>query len=181
MTPARPKTLVAVLVVALAAIVGTGCDTTYEFHPVEVGAEAEADAPEAKSNTQFVRTVYADLLGRSPGRYDFSVKDAAGNEVNRFPIDEQMLLLSALDSSGDTDPMRAVVLAGLVASPEAALPAKEETDPDDFVTEQFHRFLGREPSLYEKARFVEAWETEPEVGPREVVRAIMMSHEYQSN
>jgi hypothetical protein len=49
------------------------------------------------------------------------------------------------------------------------------------VTEQFHRFLGREPSLYEKARFVDAWREDPVVGPREVVRAILMSHEYQSN
>lgn len=169
------------IVLVVAPVLGAACGTSYEFEPVEVGAEPEADAPKSKTNNQFIRTVYADLLGRSPTRFDFRVLDASGAEVNRFPIDEQSLLSVVLDSSGDTDPMRAVLVAGLVASPEAGLPEKEGTDPDAFVTEQFHRFLGREPSLYEKARFVDAWRDDPAVGPREVVRAIVMSREYQSN
>ena len=51
--------------------------------------------------------------------------------------------------------VRAVIAAGLTSSPEAGLPDKAEvSDPAAFITEQFHRFLGREPGSYELAAFV---------------------------
>lgn len=169
--------------VAMAASLwaGSACNTSYEFEPTELGQDRSDGAAKLKNNAQFIRGVYSDLLGRNPTRYDFLVKNAALVEVSRFPVDEQALLLTALDSSGDPHPMRALMIAGLVDASEAGLPVKSEVDPAAFITDQFHRFLGRDPSLYERAQFLAAWQTDPNVGPKEVVRALIMSREYQSN
>jgi hypothetical protein len=161
------------LVVALAA-----CRPTYEFETVEVGTRS-AKTPRPKSNSQFVRAAYADLLSRAPESYLFEVTDGAGAPVSTFPVDERQALLDAADSLGDPAPLRALIVTGLVAGAEATLPDKGSVDARAFVRTQFQRLLGREPSPYELAAFVEAW-AEPDVGPRAVVRAIVGSREYQS-
>ena len=163
---------------AICVVLLAGCTTVYDFQPVAVGAR-QASAPRPKSSTQFIRAVYADLIGRAPADYDFVVTDGTGKEVNRFPVDEQQLLLSTLDGVGDPQPVRALIVAGLVASAEAKLPDKQSTDAATFVRDQFHRLLGREPSAYELAGFTDAWR-DPAVGPRTLVRAIVGSREYQS-
>jgi hypothetical protein len=161
----------------LAACGGKG----YEFDEVSVGQDGDARTPKARSNSQFIRSIYTDLLGRAPEAYDFVVTDAAGNELTRFPIDEQLYLVSALDGINDTDPLRAVIAAGLTSSPEAGLPDKAEvSDPAAFITEQFHRFLGRDPGSYELAAFVAEWNADEAVNPRTIARALIVSREYQS-
>lgn len=166
---------------ALAVLLPACGDGAYQFQEVTVGGEGDGRIPQARSNSQFVRAVYSDLLGRQPESYDFVVLDAQGNEVSRFSVDEQRFLVSALDGINDTDPLRAVIAAGLTSSPEAGLPEKAEVaDPEAFVVEQFHRFLGRDPGTWELAAFVADWKSSEAVNPRTVVRALIGSREYQS-
>ncbi len=175
-------TLIVAFYLALYAVwLGPGCaDTTYVFDDVEVGAEDDTREPRTRSNSQFIRSVYADVLGRSPEVYDFVVT-FDGQEALRFPIDEQDVLLDVLDGVGDPTPMRAVITAGLVDSEEAALPSRGAIDdPATYIAEQFRHFLGREPSVYELDAFVREWQADTTVGPQTVIRALIGSREYQS-
>src|SRR6185503_1214452 len=89
---------VALAVAAVLALGAAGCgDKGYEFDEVALGGDGEARTPKARSNSQFVRAIYTDLLGRAPESYDFVVTDADGNELTRFPVDEQQYLVDALD------------------------------------------------------------------------------------
>jgi hypothetical protein len=172
----------AALALGIIAPLGVGaCQTTYDFDAVELGKDDASRAPRPKSNSQFVRAVYADVLGRAPEVYNFVVADQKGKTITQFPIDEQKMLLDALDAVGDTDALRAIVVAGLAQSTEASLPNKDDVSPAAFVTEQFHHYLGREPTAYELSAFVSAWKQDPAVGPRVVVRALVGSREYQSD
>lgn len=180
----RPRITVRILIAGaalLVAICGTGCAYSYEFDPLTVGDDGAGRAPEARSNSQFVRAVYADILGRAPDVYDFALLDAQGNELAAFPIQEQKDLVNALDGMGDPDPLRAVLCAGLLGSEEIDVPEKGEVaDPQAFVRGQFRALLGREPNAYEAHAFADAWETDEAAGPRAVIRAIVGSREYQS-
>jgi hypothetical protein len=158
-----------------------GCgETTYEFDDLGVGDDDQGRTPRSRSNSQFVRAVYADLLGRAPETYDFVVENA-GSELFRFPIDEQQQLLGVLDGIGDPTPLRDLMVAGLVSSDELELPDKNDvSDPEQFITDQFRQFLGRDPAIYELESFVGEWDSDPAVNPRTIIRALLSSREYQS-
>ena len=178
----RPSLVSALaLVAALGSSLACGGETTYVFDEVAVGDPEEGGrAPQERSNSQYVRAVYGDLVGRAPESYDFSVS-AGGDELFRFPVDEQGLLVGVLEGLGDSRPLRALLVAGLAASDEVGLPGRRDVDdPAGFVADQFRRLLGREPSAYELRAFVDEWEADPSVGPRTVVRALVGSREYQS-
>jgi hypothetical protein len=166
----------AVAWLALAA----GCDTTYVFDDIDLGDDHGARAPREKSNSQYLRAVYADLIGRAPEAYEFEIR-VDGQELFRFPIDEQRALVQTLDGVGDPAPLRALLAAGLVHSSEIELPAKSEVDdPEAFIADQFRRYLGRDPGVYELRAFLDEWDADPAVNPRTVVRAILGAREYQS-
>lgn len=155
------------------------CDTTYEFDDVTVGGD-ETRAPRPRSDSQFLRALYTDLLGRSPESYDFVVEDGVGQELARFPIDEQTSLLRVLSGVGDPTPLRNMIATGLVNSAEVNLPDKQSvSDPQVFITTQFQRLLGREPNIYELDSFLNEWDQDPAVNPKTIVRAIVASREYQ--
>ena len=181
-----PMTRLSLAALALAGALGSslaacGGETTYVFDEVAVGDPEEGGRePRERSNSQFVRAVYGDVVGRAPESYDFSVS-AGGDELFRFPVDEQSLLVRVLEGMGDSRPLRALLVAGLAASDEVGLPARADVDDAAaFVADQFRRLLGREPSAYELRAFVDEWEADPAVGPRTVVRALVASREYQS-
>lgn len=164
------------LLLALAACT----DTTYDYEPTTAGeAEGDTRAPRAKTSTQFLRGVYADLLGRSPESYELTVS-FQGSPAFAFQLDEEAQLSGALDGIGDSAPLRNLVVAGLVNSEELQLPAKADVEAGAFIRDQFRRFLGREPNAYELAVFTDEWARDPAVGPRTVIRAITGSREYQS-
>ncbi len=166
----------AFLVVGAAA-----CKDEYAFDQAVAGDTDSERVPRPKTDGQFLRSVYADLLGRAPGQLEVEIVDEGGNTLSEFPLDEQELLLVVLDGVGDDDAMRSLVVAGLVESEELSLPAKADVaDPAAFVSEQFRNFLGREPNAYELDAFVAAWSRDPAVDPKVVVRAIIGSREYQS-
>jgi hypothetical protein len=166
---------------ALSLLVLAACaDTTYSFEDVTVGEDDGARAPRERSNSQFVRAVYGDLVGRAPESYEFVV-EAGDVELIRFPVSEQSLLVDVLEGMGDSRPLRALLTAGLVASAEVSLPERDEVDePAELISEQFRRLLGRDPSAYELRAFVDEWEADEAVGPLSIVRALIGSREYQS-
>ena len=165
------------LLCALAA----ACTTTYDYDPTSVGdAEGGDRAPRSKSSSQFLRGVYADLLGRTPQTYDFTLQV---NGVTQFtlPLDEQAQLVTVLDGIGDPLPMRNLLVNGLLHSTEVAIPDKASVaDPAAYVRKQFAGLLGRDPNVYELQAFTDAWARDPAVNPRTVIRAIVASREYQS-
>ena len=165
------------LVGALAA----ACTTTYAYDPTTVGDPEGGDrAPRSKTSSQFLRDVYADLLGRTPQTYDFTLQV---NGVTQFtlPLDEQAQLVTVLDGVGDALPMRNLLVNGLLHGTEVAIPDKASVAvPEDYIRQQFTRLLGREPNAYELQAFADAWRHDPAVGPRTVLRAIVGSRAYQS-
>jgi hypothetical protein len=169
----------AALLLAAVALAAACTETTYDYDPTTAGDPEGTATPRGKSPSQFVRTVYADLLGRSPERYDFVLK-VNGTEQLRFPLDEEAQLVGALDGIGDSQPLRNLMAKGLLHSDEVSIPEKSAVVPADFIREQFTTLLGREPNPYELAYFIGEWETDPAVGPRTIIRAIIGSREYQS-
>jgi len=165
------------LVTALAA----ACTTTYDYDPAQVGEpEASARAPRGKTSSQFLRDVYADLLGRAPASYDVALQVNGATQL-ALPIDEQTELIGVLDGLGDGLPMRNVLVNGLLHSAEVTVPDKASVgDPRAYIRQQFTRLLGREPNAYELAGFADAWTRDPAVGPRTILRAIVGSRAYQS-
>lgn len=171
----------AALSIAIAAVSLSGCTYSYEFDAVTLGDDEAGRAPEPRTNSQFVRAVYTDVVGRAPDVYEFALLDGAGNELGAFPIQEQLALVSALDATGDPDALRALVTAGLVASAEVSVPEKGQVaDPSAFIRERFRTLLGRDPNTYEAFAFEDAWQADEATGPRTVIRAILGSREYQS-
>jgi hypothetical protein len=166
--------------IVLLCVLAGACTTTYDYDPTTLGdAEGGDRAPRGKTSSQFVRGVYADLLGRTPVTYDITVRQ--GSAMASFPIDEQSQLIGVLDGLGDGLPMRNLLVNGLLHSTEVTLPTKASVpDPRVYIQQQFTRLLGREPNAYELQGFAGAWERDPAVGPRTIIRAILGSREYQS-
>lgn len=166
---------------ALAFALAAACtETTYQFDDLGVGSDDNEAEPRARTNSQFVRAIYADLLGRTPEQYDLVLYNGA-SEIGRLALDERAIVLQALDDVGDPRPMRALLATALTRSAEADIPAKTEVDdPEAFITDQFNKLLGRDPNPYELAAFVDEWKSDADVNPRTVIRALINSREYQS-
>jgi hypothetical protein len=167
---------------ALAIALCGACTTTYEVDRVSAGTpEGTGHTLHAKTSSQFVRGIYADLLGRTPTSFDFEL-DINGVMAVTIPIEEESSLVGVLDGLGDGLPLRNLLVAGLLHSSEVTLPAKAAvTDARTYIHDEFTKLLGREPNVYELETFAHAWETDPAVGPRAVIRAITASREYQGH
>jgi hypothetical protein len=156
------------------------CTDVYDYEPTSAGEpEGGERAARGKSSTQFLRGIYADLLGRTPETYEIVIS-FQGTEVFRFPADEEALLGSSLDGLGDSLPMRNLIANGLLHSTEITIPDKGSVDARDYIRDQFRRLLGREPNTYELEAFAGEWASDPAVGPRTIIRALIGSREYQS-
>lgn len=175
---ARAAVVVAAL--AMAAPVAGCSETTYEFDDIDLGDDEAGRTPRDRTNNQFIRAAYADLVGRTPESYDFEIY-FDGTYAGAFPVDEQDVLMSALDAVGDPTVVRSLIVNGLLHSDEVTVLAKSEVgDPEEFIREQFRFFLGREPGVYELRAFLDEWSTDSAVNPRTVIRALMESREYQT-
>jgi hypothetical protein len=164
------------LIVALAS----ACTDVYDYDPTNAGEpEGSERAPRGKTSTQFLRGIYADLLGRTPESYEIVIK-FQGTEAFRFTADEEALLSNSLDGLGDSLPMRNLIANGILHSAEITIPAKSAVVARDYIRDQFRRLLGREPNTYELEAFAAEWDKDPAVGPRTIIRAIVASREYQS-
>jgi hypothetical protein len=162
-------------------VAATACTTTYDYTAASVGDPEGGDrAPRGKTSSQFVRAIYADLLGRAPEAFDFTLKVNGVTQLT-LPIDEQAELINVLDGLGDGLPMRNLLVNGILHSAELTIPDKASVaDPRGYVRQQFTRLLGREPNAYELTELADAWAGDPAVGPRTIIRAIVGSRAYQS-
>ena len=176
------RRIIIIAAALIAAWFANGCTTTYDYDPATAGTpEGSAKPHYAKTSSQFVRGIYADLLGRTPTSYDFEL-DINGTLAVKFPVDEENVLVDTLDGVGDSQPLRNLMVAGLLHSAELSLPDKAAvSDPRTFIHDQFTKLLGREPNVYELETFAQAWHRDHAVGPRAVIRAITGSREYQSH
>jgi hypothetical protein len=165
----------------LALVLATAaCTDTYNYDPATAGEDEGTREPRAKTSSQFLRGIYADLLGRTPETFEFVLK-LNGVEAVRIPLDEETQLSGVLEGIGDSLPMRNLFVKGLLHSAEITIPDKAAVaDPKAFIRDQFRRLLGREPNTYELASFAGEWTSDPAVGPRTIIRAIIGSREYQS-
>jgi hypothetical protein len=164
----------------LAVLAGTACTETYDYDKATAGDPEGTAQPRSKTSSQFVRTAFADLLGRSPDSHDLVV-NFNGQEAFRFQVDEERQLVGTLEGIGDSLPLRNLLVAGLLHSDEVTVPEKSAvTDAREFIRTQFTRLLGREPNAYELETFAAEWASDSAVGPRTIIRAIMGSREYQS-
>lgn len=158
----------------------TASEAEYGFSPIDVGSADSTRAPRPRTNSQFLRGVYADVLGRAPESYEFAIS-VGGEELLRLPVDEETVFTSALDGVSDVRPLRSLLVTALLSSSELELPEKNKVDDaQGFIAAQFRRYLGREPSSYELAAFAEAWRSDEGVNPRSLVQALLDSREYQS-
>ncbi len=167
------------LILCAVFALSTACTDTYDYDPATAGAPEGDRAPRYKSNSQFIRSLYADLLGRAPEAHDVTI---AVDGVDQFtlPVDEEAQLVGTLDGIGDSLPMRNLIANGLVHGDEVSLPAKDEVDAKTFITDQFRTLLGRDPNPYELQVFANEWASDDAVGPTTIIRAIVGSREYQS-
>ncbi len=168
------------LALLLCMTFATACTDTYDYDPATAGNQEGGErAPRAKSPSQFVRSIYADLLGRAPTSYDF-ILQINGVEQFRLPLDEEAMLVGTLDGLGDSQPLRNLIANGLLHGDGVSLPAKSAVDSKTFISDQFRKLLGREPNPYELQVFANEWASDPAVGPTTIIRAIVGSREYQS-
>ncbi|HTL34451.1 MAG TPA: hypothetical protein VL326_15090 [Kofleriaceae bacterium] len=156
------------------------CTDVYDYNKTNAGEpEAANQSVKGTTDTRFIRSVYADILGRTPETYEL-VLQYQGTVLFRFNADEEALITSSLDGLGDSAPMRALLVNGLLHSQEVTIPAKSTVVGRDYIREQFRKLLGRDPNTYELEAFAAEWDRDPAVGPRTVIRAILASREYQS-
>jgi hypothetical protein len=175
------KNLVPIIAAAVAlSLAAPACTDTYAYDPATAGEAEGARQPRAKTSSQFLRGLYADLLARTPEMFEFVLK-LNGVEAVRFPLDEEVQLAATLDGVGDSLPMRNLIAKGLLHSVEVTIPDKASVpDARVYIRDQFRRFLGREPNAYELEQFAGEWAKDAAVGPRTIIRAIVGSREYQS-
>ncbi len=164
----------------LSALLLASCgETTYVFDDVDVGDDQAGRTPQARSDAQFVRAVFADLIGRSTTTTEITIRIGENSQI--IAIDEQDTLENTLAGLGDSRALRAILLTGLVDHADANIPNKSDVDDErEFIADQFRRFLGRQPSIYELETFVREWSEDDAVTPKTIIRALLGSREYQS-
>lgn len=125
-----------------------------------------ARPPRAKSDHQFIRSLFVDLIGRPPAYEEFRN------------------MRNALQALADPTPVRGV-LAKVLLDSSAAVAPRESPHPDRYpgdrfrpaVVELFRRLLGRDPSTEETDAFVTVL-LEPGATWRTAALAILTSGQY---
>ena len=113
-----------------------------------------------RSDNQFIRSLYFDLLERPPSYQEFRN------------------MRNALLSMADPAPLRSVMAKVILDSGKAKLPTLDRRARDEFVRRAFLRYLGRVPTQGEASKFVKAL-ADDRVEAKHVVRALITSPEYQ--
>lgn len=119
------------------------------------------DQRRPKSERQFLRGLYNDLLERTPD------------------YDELRNLRNAMQAMADPAPLRSVLAKVILDSGKAKLPASEKSKEDAFVQRCFLRYLAREPGPREGEVFAHAMQQDG-ASPTHIVRALVGSLEYQT-
>ncbi len=116
--------------------------------------------PRKKTDQQFVRTLYHDLLARAP------------------TYQELRNMRNATQALADPVGIRSVIIKAILESESVAPPPKNEIKPATWIPDQFLHMLGRSPSPAELETFLDVWKT-PACRPSTILHAILTSAEYQ--
>lgn len=114
-----------------------------------------------KSERQFLRGLYVDLLDRTP------------------ELEELRNLRNAMNAMADPAPLRSVLAKVILDSAQAKLPDAAAGQEAEFVQSCFRRYLAREPVAKEAETFVAAMQQKG-ARPQQIVRALVGSLEYQT-
>lgn len=138
-----------------------------QFFPVLgewIESQAYLDALQVrrqKSERQFLRGLYVDLLDRAP------------------ELEELRNLRNAMNAMADPAPLRSVLAKVILDSAQAKLPEAANGQEAEFVARCFVRYLAREPLEKESAVFTAAMQQKG-ARPQQIVRALVGSLEYQT-
>lgn len=114
-----------------------------------------------KSDIQFIRTLYMDLLGREPTQEEF---DFVQNAIQAF---------------ADPIPLRSVIVKIILDSGAVSFPDKSDLQNSEvWVIDLYLRFLSRQPAGTEIRACLDAL-ARPDCNTKTVVQAILSSLEYQ--
>ncbi len=114
----------------------------------------------AKSDAQFIRSLYVDLTGAPPD------------------YDSYQRMRGALASLADAGPLRSVLARALLQARRDELPERDQIDPEQWIPETFVRFLGRPPSSAELQDFLLVYRQQ-EAEPATIVLSLVTHWEYQ--
>lgn len=114
-----------------------------------------------KSERQFLRGLYVDLLDRVP------------------ELEELRNLRNAMNAMADPAPLRSVLAKVILDSPQAKLPEAAAGKEAEFVQSCFRRYLARAPGAKELEVFTGAM-LQKGARPQQIVRTLVGSLEYQT-
>ncbi|MEL6589686.1 MAG: hypothetical protein AAFQ68_06380 [Bacteroidota bacterium] len=134
----------------------------YEVNPLELPSTT-ANKNKAKSLDQYISILYANLF-----------QDA-------ISPDELSEIYQVMESIGDKELAREVIISNLLNRDGVIIPSDEEMrqDLDAFLTDTYKRFFVREPSEAEKAYMSSYIQSNPDVTAELVYFSFAMSEEYQ--
>ena len=121
---------------------------------------AQMKVKRPRSDNQFIRSLYFDLLGRAPDYQEFRN------------------MRNALLSMADPAPLRSVMAKVMLDSGKAELPELRRENRGAFVKMAFLRYLGRGPTQDEMGEFTRIL-GKPGAEAKHVIRALITSPEYQ--
>ncbi|MEM6345344.1 MAG: hypothetical protein AAF927_15740 [Bacteroidota bacterium] len=134
----------------------------YEVNPLELPSST-ANKNKAKSLDQYISILYANLF-----------QDA-------ISADELSEIHKVMESIGDKELAREVVISNLMNREGIMIPSDEEmrNDIDAFLMDTYKRFFVREPSEAEKTYMRSFINSNPDVTAELVYFSFAMSEEYQ--
>jgi len=115
--------------------------------------------PKPKTDRQFIRSLFVDLIGRPPAYEEFRN------------------MRNALQAIADPKPLRGV-LARVLLDSGAALPPAESSDVEPQIVELFRRLLGRDPERRELVAFADVLHR-PQTSWKTAAFALLTSAHYQ--
>ncbi len=154
----------AVLLAFLLLLAGCGEDSLYryEVNPVDVQSPT-AGKDKQKSLEQYISSLYANLFQKA------------------LSANELVEIRKVMESIGDKEIAKEIIIQNLLNRPGVMLPANEEmrADLDQFLDDTYQRFFVRNPTEAEKAWMTSFISSNPDMTPELVFFSFAMSEEYQ--
>lgn len=115
-----------------------------------------------KSDAQYLSILYSNLFQRA------------------ISADELFSLNDLIESCGDKESIREIILSSWMNAPDKIIPTDQEmrADVDQFIVDTYMRFYVRLPSQAEKAWFRNFINSDPNVSPELVFLSFALSNEY---
>ncbi len=147
----------------LLLMIGSGCkkEVTYEVAPLPV-VQPGGHKDKLKTTEQYVAILHANLFQTA----------LSANQL--YEVEE------CFESIGDQELAREVLISNFFNAPGVIMPSDStmRLDIDAFMTDTYHRFLVRDPTVAEKTWYHNYIAADPHVTPELVYFAFAISNEY---